>query len=92
MTNIAEVIGWKFNHQPGMNCRAIDGVLRIIAFPSGIPSQEDQDKWIAEYETYLGEKAVADEHEKKIKAEMDTIIRSQAVANLKARKELPENY
>jgi hypothetical protein len=45
MTNIGEVIGWKFNHQEGMCTR--DGV--ITEFPGGIPSQVDQDKWTAEY-------------------------------------------
>jgi len=45
MSNIGEVIGWKFNHQEGMGTR--DGV--ITAFPGGIPSQADQDKWTAEY-------------------------------------------
>ena len=45
MTNIAEVIGWKFNHQEGMGTR--NGV--ITEFPGGIPSQADQDTWTAEY-------------------------------------------
>ena len=45
MTTIGQVIGWKFNHQPGMVTR--DGV--ITKFPGGIPSQADQDKWTAEY-------------------------------------------
>jgi len=45
MTNIGTVIGWKHNHQSGMTTR--DGV--ITAFPGGIPSQADQDKWTAEY-------------------------------------------
>lgn len=49
MTHISEVIGWKFNHQPGMSTR--DGV--ITAFPGGIPSQADIDTWTAEYEAYL---------------------------------------
>lgn len=53
MTNIGEVIGWKFNHQAGMETR--DGV--ITAFPGGIPSQADQDTWRAEYEAYLPTKA-----------------------------------
>lgn len=47
MTNIAEVIGWKFDHQPGMKTK--DGI--ITEFPGGIPSQTDQDLWTAEYET-----------------------------------------
>ena len=46
MVPIAEVIGWKFDHQPGM--RTADGV--IVEFPSGIPSQADQDTWTAEYD------------------------------------------
>jgi len=47
--SIAEVIGWKFNHQPEMT--TINGI--ITDFPGGIPSQADQDKWTAEYEAYL---------------------------------------
>lgn len=46
MTPIAEVIGWKFNHQPGMDTE--NGV--ITKFPGGIPSQADQDLWTAEYD------------------------------------------
>ena len=46
MADIAAVIGWRFNHQPGMSTR--DNV--ITEFPGGIPSQADQDKWTAEYE------------------------------------------
>ena len=42
---IGAVIGWKFNHQPGME--TFDGV--ITKFPGGIPSQADQDAWKAEY-------------------------------------------
>ena len=48
MTNISTVIGWKFNHQEGMSTK--DGV--ITKFPGGIPSQEDQDTWATEYESY----------------------------------------
>ena len=49
--SIAEVIGWKHNHQPGMCCTEnSDGILVITEFPDGIPSQADQDKWTAEYE------------------------------------------
>lgn len=50
MSNIAEVIGWKFDHQPGMRCKEIKGVIKIVEFPGGIPTQADQDIWIAEYE------------------------------------------
>jgi hypothetical protein len=49
MSNIAEVIGWKHNHQAGMSTS--DGV--ITDFPGGIPSQSDQDTWTAEYEAHL---------------------------------------
>ena len=45
MTDIAIVIGWKFNHQPGMRTR--DG--KITEFPGGIPAQADQDTWTTEY-------------------------------------------
>ena len=37
MSNIANVIGWKFNHQEGMV--TVNGV--ITEFPNGIPSAED---------------------------------------------------
>ena len=47
--SIAEVIGWKFDHQEHMATR--DGV--ITEFPGGIPSQADQDKWTAEYEAQI---------------------------------------
>ena len=49
MTDILQVIGWKFNHQEGM--AVFDGV--ITEFPNGIPSQADQDKWTKEYEEHL---------------------------------------
>lgn len=49
MNNIGAVIGWKFNHQPGMV--TYGGV--ITKFPGGIPSQADQDKWTAEYEAQI---------------------------------------
>jgi len=51
--NIADVIGWKFNHQAGMQCKEIEGVLAITGFPGGIPSQADQDAWIQEYSTWI---------------------------------------
>ena len=53
MTDIGEVIGWKFNHQDGMTTKA--GI--ITEFPGGIPSQVDQSAWTAEYEAYLPTKA-----------------------------------
>ena len=49
MANIANVIGWKFNHQEGMT--TVDNV--ITEFPGGIPSQEEQDTWVVEYEAHL---------------------------------------
>ena len=49
MNSIGMVISWKFNHQPGMCTK--NGV--ITAFPGGIPSQADQDKWTKEYEDYM---------------------------------------
>ena len=49
MTNIAEVIGWKFEDQPGMTTR--DG--SITEFPGGVPSQTDQDAWVVEYDAYM---------------------------------------
>ena len=56
--NIAEVIGWKFDHQTGMTCREnSNGVLEITEFPNGIPSVEDQTKWTQEYEAYVSANA-----------------------------------
>ncbi len=52
--SIADVIGWKHNHQEGMRCKEVDGVLTIVEFPGGIPSQADQDLWTAEYEAAGG--------------------------------------
>ncbi len=52
MSAIADVIGWKFNHQAGMS--TVNGV--ITSFPGGIPTQADQDTWTAEYNLYLAKK------------------------------------
>jgi len=49
MTNIGDVIIWKFNSKPGMT--TVGG--EIIEFPGGIPSKEDQNKWALEYEEHL---------------------------------------
>jgi len=65
MTHIAEVIGWKHNHQAGMSTK--DGV--ITEFPGSIPSQADQDKWTKEYEAHVS----ANEYKEKRKAEYPTI-------------------
>ena len=51
--SISDVIGWKFNHQEGMRCKEIDGVMEIIEFPDGIPSQADQDLWTQEYNDWI---------------------------------------
>jgi hypothetical protein len=54
MATIAEVIGWKFNNQPGMRCSEdVGGNLVITEFPGGIPSQVDQDVWTAEYNAHM---------------------------------------
>ena len=53
MSNIAEVIGRRFNYQPGMTCKEIDGVLRIVEFPGGIPSQAEQDQWTVEHDALV---------------------------------------
>lgn len=49
MIHISDVIGWKFDHQPGMATKNGE----IIQFPGGIPSQEAQDIWKEEYAEYL---------------------------------------
>lgn len=50
---ISDVIGWKFNHQEGMRCKETDGVMTIVEFPGGIPSQADQDLWTQEYKSWV---------------------------------------
>jgi len=65
MSNIGAVIGWKFSHQSGMS--TYDGV--ITAFPSGIPSQADQDLWTAEYNAHI----TATEYSRSRKAEYDKL-------------------
>lgn len=58
---ISDVIGWKFNYQPGMSCKEINGVMTIVQFPGGIPSQTVQDQWKAEYQTWLASSAPLDQ-------------------------------
>lgn len=54
MTSIADVIGWKFDNQPDMQCAEDQsGNLVIVGFPGGVPSQADQDAWTTEYEAFL---------------------------------------
>ena len=67
MTDISLVIGWKFNHQEGMRCKEIDGVMTIVEFPNGIPTQADQDGWTAEYNA---RDEVGERHEKAYKQEL----------------------
>lgn len=64
-TNISEVIGWKFNHQPGMKCKEIDGVIQIVEFPGGIPSLADQATWIQEYNNYINSEQYLDDETEK---------------------------
>ena len=59
--SIANVIGWKFAHQPGMVCKTIDGVMTITEFPGGIPSQADQDTWTAEYDAHVAAGGLEDD-------------------------------
>ena len=61
---IAQVIGWKFNHQAGM--ATSDGV--ITSFPNGIPSQADQDLWTNEYTSHIS--ATAYSHLRKAKYDL----------------------
>ena len=56
MTDIASVIGWRFDHQEVM--ATVDGV--ITEFPGGIPSESDQDGWRAEYEAHLAAMAYSE--------------------------------
>lgn len=51
--SIAQVIGWKFNHQSGMRCKTVGGILTIVDFPGGIPTEADQLLWTDEYNTWL---------------------------------------
>jgi len=76
LTNISLVIGWKFDHMPGMSTG--DGV--IIGFPpgiagvnydaNGIPTQADQDAWTAEYDAYI----VATQHIRDREAAMSELL------------------
>ena len=46
--SIAEVIGWKFNHQAGM--ATVNGVL--TEFPGTMPTEAELATYTAEYEVY----------------------------------------
>ena len=58
MSNISEVIGWKFDHMEGMSTRGNGivefpaGVPGVTYDVSGIPVQSDQDAWTADYQVY----------------------------------------
>ena len=51
--NIAQVVAWKFGHQPGMQCQLVDGSLQLVKFPGGIPDAATQAAWTAEYQAWL---------------------------------------
>jgi len=53
MISVSDVIGWKFNNQPGMRCAEVNGTMVIVEFPGGVPTQEQIDIWTAEYSEYL---------------------------------------
>jgi hypothetical protein len=57
MSGIADVIGWKHNHQEGMTTR--DGI--ITEFPGGIPSDADIATWTTEYEAHLAATAYVED-------------------------------
>jgi len=79
---ISKVISWKFNDQPGMMCKEIDGVLKIVKFPGGIPSQADQDLWTAEYEAYIAsEQYLDDEAEKGMTSDSVLLLIAKALHN-----------
>jgi len=94
LSNIGEVIGWKFNHQPGMSTK--DG--EIIEFPGGIPSTDDQEKWTLEYEAHLAgtkyQKDRASEYPE-LKAQLDMIYHDKENGTdnwFEAIKEIKERY
>lgn len=68
--SIAEVIGWKFNHRPGMCTR--NGI--ITQFPGGIPSKALQDQWTAEYASYLASKPAEKTVEQRL-ADLESKVR-----------------
>ncbi len=49
LDNMAEIIGWKHSNQEGMSTAGGE----IVAFPGGIPSDDDINTWKAEYEAHL---------------------------------------
>lgn len=52
MKNTGAILGWKFNHAPGI-C-TIDGVITEWPAALGpVPTQAQLNSWAAEYDTYL---------------------------------------
>jgi len=50
---MAQVIGWKHNHQTGMT--TVDG--EITEFPGGIPSDNNINSWKTEYDAHVASTA-----------------------------------
>lgn len=83
MSNISEVIGWKFGHQAGMT--TVGGV--ITEFPGGVPSQEDQDAWTAEYEAHVAATAYREKRAREypeIGDQLDDLYRKGAFSDAMA--------
>lgn len=49
LDNMPEIIAWKHSNQDGMSTAGGE----IIAFPGGIPSDDDINAWKAEYEAHV---------------------------------------
>ena len=79
--SIAEVIGWKFNNQPGMRCKEINDVMTIVEFPGGIPSQTEQDLWTSEYNAWVAGGGLLDQ-EADIEQKFDPTLKAFALVIL----------
>ena len=77
--NIAQVIGWKFDNQPGMRCKEVDGVVTIVKFPGGIPTQEEQGAWLAEYDA-MGGDAELEKEERVNFSNVDPFLKAYVLA------------
>lgn len=79
---VGEVIGWKFNHAPGISTR--DGV--ITAFPkvavdrdentrdnTTLPTDEELTQWKAEYVAWKAAQAVVKTDSQKVQDEIDNL-------------------
>jgi hypothetical protein len=60
LENMAEIIGWKHNHQSGMS--TVDG--EIVEFPGGIPSDSDINGWKSEYDAHVAATAYQEKRRK----------------------------